>query len=187
MTVRRPVVLVGPPGSGKSTVGLLLARRLGVDYADADVDLEAETGRRISDIFADDGESVFRAIEEKIVAAGLGRYTGVYALGGGAPLLETTRERLREHTVVFLNVGMADGVQRTGLSSARPLLVGVNPRATYKALLEQRLPVYRDVATVEVDTTGRTPDEVVALIVERLSGEAVEQSPRQASERSFVE
>ncbi|PXY29587.1 shikimate kinase [Prauserella flavalba] len=186
MTTRGPVVLVGPPGSGKSTVGPLLAELLGMAYADADADLEAETGRRIADIFATDGEPAFRAIEEEVVAAGLGRYSGVYALGGGAPLSEITRTRLSEHTVVFLYVGMAEGVQRTGLSTARPLLAGVNPRATYKELLDKRLPVYRSVATIEVDTTGRAPRDVAAAIAERLSGLA-EESRREGAEESFAE
>jgi shikimate kinase len=160
-TTEGPIVLVGPPGSGKSTVGRLLADRLGVDFHDADADIEREQNRTISDIFAADGEETFRAIEEETVERGLRDYSGVYALGGGAVLSERTRARLSGHTVVFLNVGMAEGVRRTGLSSARPLLAGVNPRATYKALLDARLPIYRSVATIEIDTNGRTPDDVV--------------------------
>jgi len=157
-----PIVVVGPPGSGKTTVGRVLAERLGVAFADADADIEAGQGRTISDIFAEDGEDAFRAIEERTIAATLADHDGVYALGGGAILSERTRARLREHTVVFLNVGMAEGVRRTGLSSARPLLAGVNPRATYKALLDARLPLYREVATCEVSTDERTPDDIAA-------------------------
>lgn len=164
----RLVVIVGPPGSGKSTVGTLLARRLEVAYHDADTEIETRAGRSISDIFAADGEGAFRALEEEVVADGLAVHTGVYALGGGTVLSAATREKLRDQTVVFLHVGMAEGVRRTGISTARPLLAGVNPRATYKALLEARLPVYREVADLEVETDGRTPDEVVAAIVERL-------------------
>lgn len=161
-------VLVGPPGSGKSTVGKLLAERLGADYADADTEIEAVAGKSIADIFTTDGEPAFRALEEKVVADGLARHVGVYSLGGGAVLSETTRSLLRSHTVVFLNVGMAAGVQRTGLSAARPLLAGVNPRATFKALLDERLPLYREVATVEVDTDHRAPHEVVDRITSQL-------------------
>ncbi|MFC4002347.1 shikimate kinase [Prauserella oleivorans] len=177
MSTRGPVVIVGPPGSGKSTVGPLLAERLGVGYRDADADLEAEEGRTISDIFATDGEPVFRALEERNIEKTLREHTGVYSLGGGAVLSEATRARLRGHTVVFLNVGMAEGVRRTGLSTARPLLAGVNPRATYKALLDARLPVYREVATLEIGTDDRSPAEVVAEIVERLRAEPVRESP----------
>lgn len=171
------VVIVGPPGSGKSTVGSLLAQRLGVAFRDADAEIEVRAGQPITDIFATDGESAFRALEEDVIAAGLAEHTGVYALGGGAVLAEGTRKLLREHTVVFLHVGMAEGVRRTGMSSARPLLAGVNPRATYKALLEARLPIYREVSDVEAETDGHTPDEVVAAIVERLPAQA-----RQAGE-----
>ncbi|OQO94899.1 shikimate kinase [Saccharomonospora piscinae] len=167
-----PIVVIGPPGSGKSTVGRLLAQRLGVEFHDADTEIQREQGRPISDIFASDGEEVFRAIEEAAVERGLREYTGVFALGGGAVLSATTRERLAGHTVVFLGVGMAEGVRRAGLSTARPLLAGVNPRATYKALLDARLPLYRAIATVEVDTDGLTPDEVTDTLMARLPGEA---------------
>lgn len=158
---RRPVVVVGPPGSGKSTVGRRLADRLGAGFRDADVDIEAADGRAIGDIFAEDGEPAFREIEERIVARTVAEHDGVYALGGGAILSERTRRLLAGRAVVFLNVGVAEGVRRTGLSAARPLLAGVNPRATYKALLEARLSLYREVAACEVDTDGRSPDELV--------------------------
>jgi shikimate kinase len=125
-------------------------------------------GRSISDIFTTEGEAAFRALEEKLVAVALAEHDGVLALGGGAVLSERTRERLAGHTVVFLNVGMAEGVRRTGMSSARPLLAGVNPRATYKALLDARLPVYRAVATVEMDTDALTPRSVATAIMEQL-------------------
>ncbi|WP_019815949.1 shikimate kinase [Saccharomonospora saliphila] len=171
MSDRGPVVVVGPPGSGKSTVGRLLAEHLGVAYHDADEEIEAEQGRAIADIFAADGEDAFRAIEEDAIARGLRDHTGVYSLGGGAVLSESTRARLVGHTVVFLHVGMAEGIRRAGLSTARPLLAGVNPRATYKALLDARLPIYRELATVEIDTDGRTPDEVVAALAERLAAD----------------
>lgn len=167
----RPVaVVVGPPGSGKSTVGALLAERLGVDYVDADAEIESTAGKAISAIFTDDGEPTFRELEERVVADGLATHRGVYALGGGAVLSASTRERLAQHTVVFLNVGMAAGVQRVGLSAARPLLAGVNPRATFKALLDARLPLYREVATVEVATDDLTPDEVADAVLAELKG-----------------
>lgn len=163
------IVVVGPPGSGKTTVGRQLAEHLGVEFHDADADIEREQNRTISDIFAADGEAAFRAIEEETIERGLRDYAGVYALGGGAVLSERTRTRLADHTVVFLNVGMAEGVRRTGLSTARPLLAGVNPRATYKALLEARLPIYRSVATVEVNTDGRKPDDIATEVAASLA------------------
>jgi shikimate kinase len=162
-------VIVGPPGSGKSTVGPLLAEALGVPFRDVDADIVAEQGRAIADIFADDGEPVFRKLESEAVAKALESHDGVLSLGGGAPITPATRVLLKAHTVVFLNVGMAAGVQRTGLSGARPLLAGVNPRATYKKLLDDRLPVYREVATVEIDTDERSPREIVAALAGRLT------------------
>ncbi|HKN99376.1 MAG TPA: shikimate kinase [Pseudonocardiaceae bacterium] len=165
-----PVVVIGPPGAGKSTVGTLLARRLGVPFRDVDDDIAATAGKPITDIFATDGEPVFRAMEEAAVATALAEHTGVLALGGGAILSERTRAALAGRSVVFLNVGMAEGVRRTGLSTARPLLAGVNPRATFKALLDARLPLYREVATVEVATDDLSPDEIVAKVVAALGG-----------------
>lgn len=167
-------VVVGPPGSGKSTVGPMLADALGVSFRDTDDDIVARAGRSISDIFAEDGEPAFRKLEEEAVAAALEEHDGVLSLGGGAPLTPGTRARLAAHTVVFLHVGMAAGVQRTGLSTARPLLAGVNPRATYKKLLDERLPVYRAVATVEIDTDERTPDQVVAAAAAALGHAAAD-------------
>lgn len=158
-------VIIGPPGSGKSTVGPALAARLGLAFRDSDEDIVARAGKPITDIFAEEGEPAFRALEEEVVAKALAEHDGVLSLGGGAPITLGTRERLAGHTVVFLNVGMAAGVQRAGLSAARPLLAGINPRATYKALLDARLPVYREVATIEIDTDHRTPDEVVEAAV----------------------
>lgn len=167
--VKPCLVVVGPPGSGKSTVGPLLAEHLGVAFRDSDDDIVARAGRSISDIFATDGEPFFRRLEEQMIAEALADHDGVLAVGGGAVLTPGTRERLRGHVVVFLNVGFAAGVRRVGLSTARPLLAGVNPRATYRTLLEQRLPVYREVASLEVPTDDHTPAEIVALIAAGLN------------------
>jgi shikimate kinase len=161
-------VVIGPPGAGKSTVGQLLAERLAVPFRDVDDDISQLAGKPIMDIFATDGEPVFRELEEKAVAAALTEHTGVVALGGGAVLSERTRALLAGHPVVFLNVGMAEGVRRTGLSGARPLLAGVNPRATFKTLLDARLPLYREVAVVEVSTDDAAPDQVVAEVAAAL-------------------
>jgi shikimate kinase len=164
--VSAPVyVVLGPPGAGKTTVGHLLAERLGVPFRDVDEDIVVTAGKPISDIFTSDGEPAFRAMEEQAVADGLKTHEGVLALGGGAILSAATRGLLAEHTVVFLNVGMAEGVKRTGLSSARPLLTGINPRATFKALLDARLPLYREVATIEVVTDHLEPEQVVDAVL----------------------
>ena len=152
-------MLVGPPGAGKTTVGRLLASSLGVAFRDTDADVEAVAGKTISEIFFDDGEDHFRALERAAVASALAEHEGVLSLGGGAVLSDETRQRLQGHTVVFLSVGLADAAKRVGLSRDRPVLA-LNPRATLHNLLEQRLPLYREVATLEIETDGRAPADV---------------------------
>ena len=164
--VSRPVlVLVGPPGAGKTTVGRVLARRIGVTFTDVDALIVERAGKPIAAMFTEDGEDAFRALEREVVAEALGTTDGVLALGGGSVLAASTRERLRGHRVVLLWVGLADGLRRTGMSTARPLLAGVNPRATFKALLDARAPLYREVATVEVDTSRRSANQVARAVL----------------------
>lgn len=168
---RRPtLVLVGPPGAGKSTVGRVLARRLGVGFTDVDALIVARAGKPIADMFLDDGEDAFRSLEGTVVAEALTSVDGVLALGGGSVLAAATRERLRGHRVVHLTVGLADGLRRTGMSTARPLLAGVNPRATFAALLDARLPLYREVATVEIATDRRSPEDIAQDVLAALGG-----------------
>lgn len=169
-------VIIGPPGSGKSTVGMLLAGRLGMEFVDSDAMVERRAGKTISELFTEDGEEVFRALEQAAIADALAEHPGVLALGGGAVLAEPTRERLRGHTVVLLGVGLSEGVRRTGMSVARPLLAGVNPRATYRTLLEARLPIYRAASTLEVGTDELTPEQVVDEITGRLGDQDVDPS-----------
>ncbi len=157
------VVLVGPMGAGKSTVARILARAWGVPVRDTDEDIERSTGREISEIFVDSGEDEFRRLERTAVAQALAEHTGVLSLGGGAVLAPETRELLSGQCVVFLKVGLSDAVKRVGLGTARPLLFG-NVRARVKALLDERNPVYTSVATLVVDTDGRSPHEVAEAI-----------------------
>jgi shikimate kinase len=158
------VVLVGPPGSGKSTVGAALAARLGVGYRDTDADIVASSGKPIADIFVDDGEPHFRELEAEAVRTALSEHRGVLALGGGAVMREDTRALLAGQAVVFLEVGLADAVKRVGLDAPRPLLLG-SPRARWRELMEQRRPLYTEVARAVVATDGLTPDQVAEAVL----------------------
>ncbi|WP_298321927.1 shikimate kinase [Haloactinopolyspora sp.] len=158
------VIIVGPPGAGKSTVGAAVAQRLKVGFRDTDTDIEQSVGKVIADIFIEDGEARFRELERAAVATALAEHDGVLALGGGAVGDESTRERLRGHLVVFLDVGLTDAVARVGFNRDRPLLLE-SPRAQLKRLLDARRPLYLEVATVTVDTNGREPDDVADEVV----------------------
>ena len=156
-------VVVGAPGAGKSTIGAAVAALLGLPFADADAVIEQRAGKPIPEIFIDDGEDAFRAMERTVVAEALTGFDGVLAVGGGAILDEGTRRLLASHTVVYLSVELSDAVKRVGLGSGRPLL-SVNPRATLKYLLDQRRPLYLSVATHTVTTDGRNPGEIAAEV-----------------------
>jgi shikimate kinase len=157
-------VLVGAPGSGKTTVGEVLAAELGVEFRDTDLDIERLAGKPIPEIFIDEGEAHFRTLERAAVAAALASCAGVLALGGGAVLAEESRAALIGHTVVHLSVQLPDAVKRIGLGAGRPLLA-INPRATLKHLMDQRRPLYTEVATATVVTDGRTPEDIAAEIL----------------------
>jgi len=175
---RARVVLVGPPGAGKTTVGGELARRLGVELLDTDEEVERREGRSISDIFIDDGEPHFRALEHAAVVRALSEHDGVVALGGGAVEHPDTRDALLSVPVVYLDVSMAKALPRVGLSGARPLLVE-SPRARWKALMDARRPLYQEVAGLVVDTDNEPVARLATLIAEAL--ERGELQPRGAA------
>lgn len=158
------VVLVGPPGAGKSTVGRLVADRLGLPFRDTDTDIEAAQGVPISEIFVDHGEEHFRALERGAVAAAVAEHSGVLALGGGAVLAQETRALLEGGPVAFLDTGVGAAAKRVGLARDRPVLA-LNPRAALHQLLEQRRPLYEQVARLVVITDERTPDEVADQVL----------------------
>ena len=162
-------VLVGLPGSGKSTIGRRLARALDVDMLDTDAAIEQQTGRRIADIFATDGEKEFRRIEEDVVRAALAEHNGILSLGGGAVTSAGVRAALAGHTVVFLEISAAEGVRRTGGNTVRPLLAGPDRAEKFRALMSERIPLYRQVATIRVNTNRRHPGAVVRYIAARLA------------------
>jgi shikimate kinase len=170
------IVLVGPPASGKTTVGTTLAAALGADFRDTDHDIANAAAMSVADLFVTYGEPHFRALEEQAVSRALDEHDGVLALGGGAVTSDATRERLVAFgrsggTVVWLDVDLASAAKRVGLSRDRPIL-GVNPRAMLRHMLETRAPLYEEVATVTVATGGRTPEDVVAEVLAALPGRA---------------
>ncbi|MGI8645152.1 MAG: shikimate kinase [Nocardioides sp.] len=165
------LVLVGPMGAGKTTIAGLVGAARDLPVRDTDTDIEAAEGRSIAEIFVDSGEAYFRALEARAVADALATHDGVLALGGGAVLDPDTRALLAGHRVVFLRVGLAEAVKRVGLGTSRPLLLG-NVRSRIKALLDERAPVYELVATVVVDTDGRTPEDVAGEVLAALGSDA---------------
>ena len=165
---RPALVLVGAPGSGKSTIGARVAARLGLAFTDVDAVIEQRAGKPVVEIFADDGEETFRRIEEAITAELLAR-PGVLSLGGGAVLSAATRQALRGHHVVWLQVSAANAARRVGLNEARPLLLG-NVRGTLIRLLAERTPLYAEVATEVVSTDDSRPAAVVQQVLSTVAG-----------------
>ena len=170
-------VLIGLPGSGKSTIGRRLARALDVKFLDTDAAIESKTGRSIAELFAADGEKEFRRIEEEVIRAALDEHDGVLALGGGAITSPGVRDSLSGHTVIYLEINATEGVRRTSGSTVRPLLAGPDPAAKYRALMSDRVPLYRRAATIRINTNRRNPGAVVRHIVARL------EHPEQRSRR----
>jgi shikimate kinase len=165
------LVIVGPPGAGKTTVATLLAERLGVEVRDTDADVEAATGMAVPDVFIEKGEATFRELEEEAVAKALVEHEGVLALGGGAVLSDRTREALRPHRVLYLEVGLASAVKRVGLGTGRPLLLG-NVRSTLKRLLDERAPLYQDIADITINTDNVDAVVVADRVIDELRGTA---------------
>lgn len=162
------VVLIGPPGAGKTTVGTLLAAAWDTKLRDTDHDIEETTGMPVADIFVVRGEPEFRQLEVEAVAKALDEHDGVLALGGGAVMNEQTRKALVGHTVVFLDVDLSQAVARVGMNASRPLLLG-NVRTQMKQLMDARRPVYSEVATLRIDTTGLTAEQVATEIAAKLA------------------
>ncbi len=176
-------VLIGLPGSGKSTIGRRLARSLGVELLDTDIAIEQKTGRDIPDIFANDGEKEFRRIEEEVIRDALATHDGVLSLGGGAITSPGVREALSGHTVIYLEISASEGVRRTGGTTVRPLLEGGDREEKFRALMSARVPLYRRAATIRVNTNRRNPGAVVRYIVSRLEDPRAADSPAKSKPR----
>ena len=158
------IVLVGFMGAGKTTVGHLLAARLGLPFVDSDQVIEQQAGRPVRQIFAQDGEPAFRALEHRVITGLLDGPVLVLALGGGAPEHPRTRERLATAQVVYLQVGYDQAIVRVGGDAERPLLSRPDLAATY----QRRLPLYAEIATLTVSTDGRHPELISQDILARL-------------------
>lgn len=175
-------VLTGPPGAGKSSVGPLLSRLLGVAFRDTDDDVEATAGKPVSDVFVQDGEPAFRKLEREAVAAALREHRGVLSLGAGAVLDKATQELLAGHPVVYLETQFETAARRVGMDRPRPLLIG-NPRARLRQLFEERRPIYERLATITVAADDFDPAEIAEDIAERLAGAGTGGQPDEPGNR----
>jgi shikimate kinase len=161
------IVLVGVPGAGKTTVGKLLAKDLGIDFFDSDQVIESRSGKSVSDIFTQDGEPAFRKLEHDVIVELLDSNNVVLALGGGSLGNDETRAKVKDATTVWLVAGLAQAVDRVGMNRNRPLLLG-NVRGQLADLMAAREPFYKEVAAIAVDTSKLIPSEVVTEIVSEL-------------------
>ena len=162
------IVFIGPPGSGKSTVGRVLSQKLNRNFVDTDALIEETTGKKIADIFLINGEEEFRRIEREVVLSALESQDSVISLGGGSVLDEDVQSALSKlPEVIFLDVSISNAAPRVGFNRDRPLLLG-NPRQQWIALMEKRRPIYERVATRTISTDNRKAHEVVAELLPEL-------------------
>lgn len=159
------IVLIGPPGSGKSTVGAALAHKLNIKFVDTDLLIEQRVGKEITDIFVEDGEPYFRALELETLTTVLAMDNVIISLGGGAPVSEQAQQEIRssDSTVIFLDVSLATAAPRVGFNRDRPLLLG-NPRAQWQALSDKRRPIYEDLADLSVKVDDMSVEQIISDI-----------------------
>lgn len=159
------IILIGPMGSGKTTVGARLASDFSLTFRDTDQMIESQSGRAISDIFIEDGEESFRALEKIILRTGLLEDETVLSLGGGACISIDAQSALRASGafIVYLKISLSQVSSRVGFNQGRPLLMG-NPRAQWQALMNDRAPIYEGIASYICDVDGKSVDELVSEI-----------------------
>lgn len=164
------VILIGPPGAGKSSVGKSLGQRLSADFADTDLLIEKQSGLKVSEIFLDMGEPFFRELEREVVLREIAGFDGVLALGGGAVMNADVEHALRQSQdpIFFLDVSLSSAAPRIGFNRDRPLLVG-NPRAKWQELMNIRRPIYESLASHTVSTDSGTPSHIAQEIADILS------------------
>ena len=162
----KSIVLIGPPGSGKSTVGKALARRLKRSFFDTDSMIEEKSQKKIGEIFVDEGEDAFRNLEYIVLQEVIQLPNCVISLGGGAPIKEQSQELITASNVfvVFLDISLAAAAPRVGFNRDRPLLLG-NPRAQWQALNEIRRPIYQSLATLGIKVDDMKVEEIVSQIL----------------------
>lgn len=164
-----PIILIGPPGAGKTSVGKVLAKKLSLNFLDSDKVVEEKSGKSIPEIFITDGEPAFREMERAAVIDLIENQDGVIALGGGSVMdLEVSKRLLPMANVVFLDVSISNAAPRVGFNRDRPLLLG-NPRQQWIALMEKRRSTYEALAKARVSTDNKKPVEVVEEIVKELA------------------
>ena len=165
----KKIVLIGPPGAGKTSIGKALSKELGLAFIDSDAEIERISGKTISEIFVDQGEAVFRKIEVETVTRILAEFEGVVALGGGAPINPEIQKVLlnSEYPVIFIDVSISQAANRIGFNKDRPLLM-INPRQQWLHLMSERRPIYEKLATITVSSDNSKPAEVAKTITDKI-------------------
>ncbi|HET9255469.1 MAG TPA: shikimate kinase [Pseudonocardiaceae bacterium] len=161
------LILIGPPGSGKSTIGRFVADELGVSFRDFDDDLRKKSGLPAGELVVKLGRERFSELERDLIGPILADHTGVLALGGGTPMNAAIREQLTPFHIVYLDVELDELLRREGLISLHPWLLP-NPRAHLRRLLTERRPIYEAVSTVVIPTTGRAVEDIATEVLSTL-------------------
>lgn len=165
----KKIVLIGPPGAGKTSIGKALSKEIGLAFIDSDAEIERISGKTISEIFVDQGEEVFRKTEVETVTRILAEFEGVVALGGGAPINPEIQKVLlnSDYPVIFIDVSISQAANRIGFNKDRPLLM-INPRQQWLHLMSERRPIYEKLATITVSSDNSKPAEVAKTITEKI-------------------